>query len=139
VHSTQHLIAALPDTDDLDGDLRIFAREHIREVVRPDLVRMRRIVIAEADRFPGLARAWYDNAPGRAAATLADCFSKLADRGLLHMDDPLLAAQQFNWLVLSIPLNRAMFYGEEEGFTPDELDRYADEAVRVFLAAHRPP
>jgi hypothetical protein len=40
--------------------------------------------------------------------------------------------------VLSIPLNRAMFYGEKEGFTPDELDRSANEAVRVFRAAHRP-
>jgi AefR-like transcriptional repressor, C-terminal domain len=71
--------------------------------------------------------------------SLADRFSKLADPGLLNMDDPLLAAQQFKWLVLSIPFNRAMFYGDSDGFTPDELDRNADEAVRVFLAAHDQP
>jgi TetR/AcrR family transcriptional regulator, mexJK operon transcriptional repressor len=27
--------------------------------------------------------------------------------------DPLLAAQHFNWLILSIPLNAAMLNGEE--------------------------
>ena len=45
--------------------------------------------------------------------------------------------QEFNWLVLSIPLNKAMAYATDEPlFTPTELDHYADEAVRIFLAAY---
>jgi hypothetical protein len=59
----------------------------------------------------------------------------LADRGLLQLDDPLIAAQHFNWLVLSIPLNQAMFSVDLD-FSDAELDRYADEAVRIFLAAY---
>jgi hypothetical protein len=46
------------------------------------------------------------------------------------------AAQEFNWLILSIPLNKAMFHGSDTEFTPGELERYADEGVRVFLAAY---
>ena len=39
--------------------------------------------------------------------------------------------------MLSIPLNKAMAYATDEPlFTPAELDHYADEAVRVFLAAY---
>ncbi len=52
------------------------------------------------------------------------------------MEDPLLAAQHFNWLILSVPLNKAMFHGSGADFTPGELERYADEGVRVFLAAY---
>ena len=39
--------------------------------------------------------------------------------------------------MLSIPLNRAMFIADVE-FAPGELDRYADEGVRAFLAAYGP-
>jgi AcrR family transcriptional regulator len=134
---TQSLVDALPDTLDLERDLREFARRHVVEVMQPHLVRMRRILIGEADRFPELATTWYARGPERAHATFAGWFSTLAERGLLHVPDPLLAAEHFNWLILSIPMNRAMFSGVEE--PADKLEYYADEAVRVFLAAYAAP
>ncbi|MGH8839295.1 MAG: TetR/AcrR family transcriptional regulator [Jiangellaceae bacterium] len=133
---THDMVAALADSEDIEKDLRHFARRHITDVTQPHLIRLRRIIIAEAERFPELARTWYANGPERAHATLADQFQALARRGLLRADDPLLAAQHFNWLILSIPLNMAMFHGMDAEFTPSELERYADEAVRVFLAAY---
>lgn len=60
----------------------------------------------------------------------------MARRGLLRLDDPLLAAQHFNWLVLSIPLNAAMFRPADPPAPAEDLQRYADEAVRIFLAAY---
>jgi TetR/AcrR family transcriptional repressor of mexJK operon len=50
------------------------------------------------------------------------------------MDEAQLAAEHFIWQVMAIPVNRAMFTGED-GFLAAELDRYPDEAVRVFIAA----
>jgi TetR/AcrR family transcriptional repressor of mexJK operon len=135
---THELVAALPDSQDLEQDLRRFARRHIVDVTQPHLIRLRRIIIAEAERFPELAQTWYANGPERAHATLADVFRALARRGLLQVDDPLLAAEHFNWLILSIPLNRAMLRGDT-GFGREELERYADEGVRVFLAAYGTP
>lgn len=131
---TSTLVAGLADADDVTAALHTFARQHIIEVLQPHLLRWRRVVIAEADRFPELARTWYETGPAKAHATLADQFSLLADRGLLRVPDPQLAAAQFNWLVLSIPLNEAMF-----GLalpSRSRLRRYADEAVGVFLAAY---
>jgi TetR/AcrR family transcriptional regulator, mexJK operon transcriptional repressor len=136
---THDMLAALPDTDDLEHDLREFARRHIAEVAQPHLIQLRRIIIAEAERFPALARAWYTGGPERAHATLANLFEALAKRGLLRVPDPLLAAQHFNWLILSIPLNKAMFYGPDTGFTAKDLVHLADEGVRVFLAAYGNP
>jgi TetR/AcrR family transcriptional repressor of mexJK operon len=136
---THDMVAALRDSEDVEGDLRRFARRHITEVTQPDLIRLRRIIIAEAERFPELARIWYTSGPERAHATLADQFQALTRRGLLRVEDPQLAAQHFNWLILSIPLNYALFDGGDTEFTPTELERYADEGVRVFLAAYGPP
>jgi AcrR family transcriptional regulator len=133
---THDMVAALGDSEDIENDLRQFARQHIIEVTQPHLIQLRRIIIAEAERFPELARTWYTSGPERAHATLADQFQALAQRGLLRIDDPLLAAQHFNWLILSIPLNKAIFHGSDTEFTPAELERYADEGVRVFLAAY---
>lgn len=133
---TVDLVAALSTSEDVDADLRAFARRHVVDVTQPHIVRLRRMIIAESERFPELARTWYAAGPERAHAVLAEQFATLTGRGLLRTDDPLLAAQHFNWLVLSIPLNRAMFQAGDPDFLPGELDRYADEAVRVFLAAY---
>ncbi|MFI8551668.1 TetR/AcrR family transcriptional regulator [Spirillospora sp. NPDC077959] len=136
---THEMVTALGDSENLEEDLRRFARRHIVEVTQPHLVRLRRIIIAEAERFPELARTWYANGPERGHAGFAEQFRALARRGLLRMDDPMLAAQHFNWLILSIPLNKAMFHGDATEFAPEELEGYADEAVRVFLAAYGTP
>jgi AcrR family transcriptional regulator len=133
---TFQTVAALAESDDLANDLRRFARRHVVDVTQPHLIRLRRIVIAEAEAFPELARAWYANGPERGHATLAEQFDALARRGLLRLDDALLAAQHFNWLILAIPLNEAMFDGGETTFAPEALEDYADQGVRVFLAAY---
>lgn len=101
---------------------------------------MRRVVIGEADRFPELAHAWYASGPEAAYTRFARWFRALDQRGLLRVDDPLLAAQHFNWLILSIPLNKAMSCPLAAPlFDQRELERYADEGVRVFLAAYGAP
>lgn len=132
----EDLVAALSDSEDIEADLRRVARSTVHGVLQPHLLRMRRMIIGQADRFPDIARTWYERGPERAHAVLADHFRTLTDRGLLRVDDPLAAAQTFLWLVLSTPLNMAMFYANDE---PGDLDRYADEAVRVFLAAYGAP
>ena len=60
---------------------------------------------------------------------------KLAERGLVHAADPLLAAQHLNYLILSIPLDEAMFAVRRRHGRAD-LHRWADEAIRVWLAAY---
>jgi TetR/AcrR family transcriptional regulator, mexJK operon transcriptional repressor len=128
-------IGALEDGDDLEADLRNVAGRLIRVVSDPQLLQLRRLVIGEAGRFPELGRSYYERGPGRSSEMLASQFQVLAERGLLRLEDAQLAAQQFNWLILSIPLNQAMFSVDLD-FTQAELDRYADEAVRIFLAAY---
>lgn len=126
---------ALAESDDLERDLRTFARQHLHDVIQPDIMRMRRRIIAEVDRFPDVAKAWYDAAPKRGHEKLAASFARLQERGYLRMNDPLLAAEQFNWLILSIPMNRGMFDAASVTDTSSHVV-YADAAVNVFLAAY---
>jgi TetR/AcrR family transcriptional regulator, mexJK operon transcriptional repressor len=130
------LTDVLAATEDLDSDLRQVARRYLATVLRPDLLQLRRLVIGESGRFPDLARAYYERAPERTLSALAECFQGLAERGLLRVDDPALAAAHFAFLVLGAPLDRALFLGGDDA-PPAELDRQANQAVRVFLAAYR--
>ena len=135
--SRHPLIPTMANTDHPERDLVEFARAHVADVMQPQLVRLRRMLMAEAERFPALALAWYEAGPATSIAIFTEWFAAWHRRGILHVADPKIAAEHFNWLVLSIPLNRAMALPlDEPPFTPDELDRYADEGVRAFLAAY---
>jgi TetR/AcrR family transcriptional repressor of mexJK operon len=126
----------LQDSGDVEADLRGLARRQLAKVMQPQVLQLRRMVIGEASRFPDLGRTFYEKGPWRTIGALAAVFEQLAERGALELDDPTVAAEHFNWLIMSIPLNRAMFLGDDEPPSAAELERYADAGVRVFLAAY---
>jgi AcrR family transcriptional regulator len=129
-------VTNLKDTGDVEADLRDLARRQLGRVMQPRLLQLRRLVIGEAGRFPELGRTFYERGAGRTLAALATAFERLAERGVLQLDDPLLAAAHFNWLIMSNPLNQAMLLGHDEPPAAAELDRCVDTGVRVFLAAY---
>lgn len=134
-----HVVPDPEHDDELRPFLLDYAERQLAIVLTPRLLQLRRLVIGEVSRFPALAIALYDSGPRRAMATLAGVFSRLTDAGLLAVDDPDVAATQFNWLVMAGPLNEAMLLGDAAVPTTADLRRHAAEGVRVFLAAHRPP
>jgi TetR/AcrR family transcriptional repressor of mexJK operon len=107
----------------------------LKIALAPKLLRLRRLVIAETDRFPELGRALYEGGPGRAIADLAAALHRWTDRGLLTLDEPVVAATQFNWLVMGDPINRGMFFGSVH-LSATERHRHLIQSVRVFLAAY---
>jgi AcrR family transcriptional regulator len=134
---TVHVDISQPgDSADLAAYLHAYAYRQLTVVLTPRLMRLRRLVIGEVDRFPDLAESLYENGPQRALSALASAFEGLVDRGLLAVEDPRVAASHFNWLVMAEPLNRAMLLGDEAIPSQAELRRHAAEGVRVFLAAY---
>ena len=126
----------LQDSGDIEADLRDLARRQLALVMQPRIMQLRRLVIGEAARFPELGRTFYEQGPGRTITALAATFESLAARGLLQLEDPLLAAAQFNWLIMSAPLNHARLLGDDGPPDPADLDKWADGGVRTFLAAY---
>ncbi|MER5637897.1 TetR/AcrR family transcriptional regulator [Kitasatospora sp. NPDC002227] len=137
IDSTIDLLAGGPiDAADLEENLTRLARRFLTALTHPEVIQLRRLIIANADIFPDLGTEWYERGFERGLATLAATFQRLADQGLLRIDDALLAANHFSGLLLWIPVNKAMFTGRSQ-HTEADLDRYAAAGARVFLAAYR--
>ncbi|MCX4736740.1 TetR/AcrR family transcriptional regulator [Streptomyces sp. NBC_01363] len=131
------LVADIPsDADALDENLTRLAQQFLTTLTQAQVLQLRRLVIANADVFPELGATWYEQGFERVLVTLAATFQRLAEDGLLRIDEPLLAANHFSGLLLWIPVNKAMFHGGPQ-HTQAELDRYATAGVRAFLAAYR--
>lgn len=133
------ILNELPELTDraaLAEYLQRYGFRQLSVVVTPRLMQLRRLVIGEVVRFPELAKVLYERGPQRALTAQAAMFERLAERGLLVVDDPMLAASHFNWLIMAEPLNRAMLLGDEAIPPRAELRRHAAAGVRVFLAAY---
>jgi AcrR family transcriptional regulator len=129
--------STLQDAQDVRQALRDVANGWVRGLLQPEVLRLRRLVIAEADRFPEVGRAWFDRGFDRALVILGEALRGLADRGLLHnLSDPILAAYQFAGLVMYQPMNQVMFAGTDALPPTDKLNRIADSAVDMFLATY---
>lgn len=116
--------------------LRSFGRHFLKGVMQPDVLKLRRLVIGEAGRFPELGQAFYDLGPKRAAEQLALALREAAASQGLALEDPKLAAEHLLSLILSNPLNQAMLLGDENSFTDAALDRHANAGVTAFLRAY---
>ncbi|HUN85201.1 MAG TPA: TetR/AcrR family transcriptional regulator [Terracidiphilus sp.] len=121
----------------VESGLIVLARRVISTLTQPRRLRLRRLVVANAERFPDVGRDWYEQGFERVLATLAISLQSLADRKLLRVNDPLLAANHFIGMLLWVPIDRAMFTGDSNS-SPEELERYAVAAVRAFLAGYGP-
>jgi TetR/AcrR family transcriptional repressor of mexJK operon len=116
-------------------ELRGHAERLLTIAMTPKLLRLRRLVIAEADRFPELGKALYDGGPARAITGLAANLENWAGLGLLKIDHAMVAATQFNWLVMGEPVNRAMFHADYV-LRDAARKRHIDQAVEMFIGAY---
>ncbi|SEH60038.1 DNA-binding transcriptional regulator, AcrR family [Mycolicibacterium rutilum] len=132
-------IAALADTDDLEPDLTALGSDYLRAVLQPPVVQLRRLIVAEANRLPELARQYHQQAPARTLAAWAEALGKLHDRGLLRVPDPDVAADQLAFLIVGRWIDQALFYGGPDVLADLDVERTVRAAVSVFLAAYRTP
>lgn len=132
------IAAKLAEPPDLEAALLSLARRLITRAADPSVVRLRRLLIGEAHRFPDIAAEYYRLAPGKVIATLTRAFASLASRDLLKVTDPGRAAEHFAFLVLGADLDRAMFDGNDSEPSAESRTRAAEEGVRTFLAAYAP-
>jgi AcrR family transcriptional regulator len=128
---------ALDQATDATQAFRDLARVLLDNLLQEDVLRLRRLVLAEADRFPDLCGAWFERGFHPSLVLLGEALQRLAERGMLRpLPDPTLAAYQFAGLVMYKPMNQVMFAGTRAGPAADELDRIADQAAGAFLAAY---
>jgi TetR/AcrR family transcriptional repressor of mexJK operon len=113
-----------------------FANRQLSIVMTPRLMQLRRLVIAEAERFPDLGKVLHERGPGRSIGRLAKAFASYQESGQIKVQDVHAAASCFNWLVMGAPVNDAMLLGNGAIPQADALRAHAKEVVRIFLAAY---
>ena len=98
--------------------------------------RIFRICVAESERFPELAREFYETGPLVARNRLIDYLRLAVERGELTIeeDEFVLAAEQFHELCKADIMPRVVFGMKPP--TADERRHAVDEAVRMFLARY---
>lgn len=124
--------------EELRGILEEQAYRQLAAVMDPRILRLRRLVIAEAMRFPELGRVLWEHGPQGAVVRLGAYFRRLDDLGWLHVENPEYTATFYNWLVMGHSVNEAMLLGDDTRPDEGERRRRCAEAVRIFLAAFVP-
>lgn len=127
----------LADAGDVAATLTELAERLAGIVTSVRVVRLRRLIIGEAHRFPDLAADYYGRAPGKVLTVLAATFAELDRQGRLRVPDPTLAAEQFAYLTIGAPLDRALFHARGTAVDSGRLTATATAGVTTFLAAHR--
>ncbi|MEU6234276.1 TetR/AcrR family transcriptional regulator [Kitasatospora sp. NPDC047058] len=132
------IIAALADRHlhkivDLEADLTAFALDRARAVLNAgEHFALGRTIRAEAGNIPrDVLNAWLDAGPLASQRDLAAHFGRLADQGLLHLDDAALAATQFTLLTFSGAAD-ASFFGAIE-LPEAALEAGVTAGIRAFL------
>lgn len=119
----------------LDLLLARLARRMLAVALSPDALALRRLLVAEAERFPELVEIAIEQGATRAVERIAALLEEERGAGRIAPDDCRFAATQFQEMVLSVPLRRAMGFGAP--LTEDEREDWATKSVALFIEGCR--
>jgi AcrR family transcriptional regulator len=121
----------------LDILLTRSARRMLAVALSPEALALRRLLLAEAERFPELVEIAIEQGATRAIERITTLLEDERQAGRIALDDCRFAATQFQEMVLSIPLRRAMGFGAP--LSEDEWDVWATKCVDLFIEGCRAP
>jgi len=124
-------------SSDLELTLRRVADHFMDMVINESILALYRVVIAEASRFPELARVFYENGPGQTTENFAHYLSEQTERGQLEIPDPTRAAEQFFGLLIGYVHVRALL-GILSHRDASDMENHITSAIETFLRAYRP-
>lgn len=126
---------AFEASGDVRAVLRGLGRYLIELALRPSSLALHRLIIGESARFPELGQIAYECGARPSVQALARYLAGQSHHGVLAVDDPDFAAEQFFGLVLGQLHLRALICGEKPG--KRRLQDWIDGVVETFLHGHR--
>jgi TetR/AcrR family transcriptional regulator, mexJK operon transcriptional repressor len=141
-HVSGELLDVLVEREGARADpaatLDVIARRFLDMLLAPSHLALHRMLVAEAPRFPDLAREIYLGGPAHAASELAHYLAQATRRGALAVADPALAAEQFFGALCGHLHLRALLIPQDPPGKA-EIERAIGHAVAGFLRAHAAP
>jgi AcrR family transcriptional regulator len=111
------------------------ARRTVAVALTPEAIAINRIVMAEATRFPNLAKLVHEQGWQRSNAAVAAVLDGFAKSGQIEVKDTNVTADLFLSLVIGRQTRVAMLGIETD---PAQIDQRVQAAVKLFLNGVRP-
>lgn len=130
---SDQFVTGLSDENSPEQTLLAFAQKFLYRITRPDAVRIRAILIAEAPRFPDLATEFYQQGVQRTLEHLSQFFLMQQQAGYFAKFEPRFLAEQF---ISSLRGERLQQLQLGLTATPDEqaIKIWAQQATQLFLS-----
>lgn len=93
------MLGILDLSGSVEETLRRFCTALLGKMLQPDTIRLHRVIIGEAERFPEIGQIFFEHAPKRTHERLAAYLEEAMQRGELREADPLVAARQLTMLI----------------------------------------
>jgi AcrR family transcriptional regulator len=135
-HAADRILEGSVDGEPADVLSRLGA-QYLQHLYSEDTVQMFRILVAEAQRSPELARVFYEVGPARGQKGLEAYLEAAKARGSLHLPDCALGAEQF----MSLCKGRAhlqFLLNLIPPLTPAEIRLQIAQAVTAFMTLYGP-
>lgn len=122
----------LVEGGDLREILERLAAMILRAALTPQAIALHRLIVGESGRFPKLAAVVHrQGATQEAVRLIAGILDRELEAGRIALNDPTFAAEQFLYMVISIPQRRISGFGAPLART--ELDDWTHKVVDLFL------
>ncbi len=137
VPQREHMLKAFtePVHTDMVSQLHAFGWTYAAFVLRPDMLSLARLVIAEVKRFPEIGPAYQAAGPDFLLRGMITYLESQRVQGRLQFDDSELAAQDLWGLILSAPRTQALYMPDNIPDT-NSLARYITNGLTVFIKAY---
>lgn len=129
---SDQFITNLADDCPPEESLINFSKQFLFRITRPDVLRVRAILIAESPRFPDLAIQFYEQGPKRTLSHLAEFFARQQQAGRIVDIDPDFLADQFVSVLRGERMQRLQL-GLEPTPEAADIEAWVVPVTRLFL------
>jgi AcrR family transcriptional regulator len=130
-----------PELFDVTADPRIvlteFAMSRLHVIMSPTHRAILGVLVGERDRFPDLARSYFERGPLRSQTLLADYLDELRRRGRLSIADTSEAAQFFIGMLKQRWAFDVLLFADA-AHSESALRQHAERVADAFLTLYRP-
>ncbi|MDC7785924.1 TetR/AcrR family transcriptional regulator [Rhodoplanes sp. TEM] len=134
----EDLFSLIDDGPDIRATLTRFGIAYMTLLTSDWAVRVQRVVLGVTERMPEVGRGFFTEGPGCGISILADYFERMTRRGLLAVEDTLLASWQFSELCQAGLLRPRLYRRVDAPPSAAEIARVVGHAVEMFLRYYEP-
>jgi len=132
-HSIQSVLVTLDGDGDVRATLLAFSEAFRIKVLSPDGIAIFRTLMAEAPRFPALAKQFFRQGPQTTRKRLAEYLARAMDEGRLKRDDPDFAAEMLTAMLVDFDRLRGLMNLQTDLFKPAKTAQVVDCFLRAFV------